>query len=114
MNEKIENLSWIFEENNRTFSLGNLKSNYQCYDAIDTISDTIRLNSVFIFKILYRRSGVKMKKHYNIMTSTDCNLIKQVEILIYSIGCNIPEAEIDFFIFHRGISMNELGGIDIL
>lgn len=52
-----------------------------------------------------------MKKRYNIMTSSDGNLIKQIEILMYSISVNLSDAEIDFYYFHRGLNQDKLDGL---
>lgn len=49
-----------------------------------------------------------MDKHYNIMTSCDANLLRQVRILIYSIGVNLPESYVDFYLVHRGIDETAL------
>lgn len=43
-----------------------------------------------------------MDRHYNIMTSCDGNLLRQVRILIYSIGVNLQESYVDFYLVHRG------------
>lgn len=49
-----------------------------------------------------------MKKKYNIMTSSDGNLFRQVKILMYSIGENLNDADVDFYFFHRGIDIESL------
>ncbi len=48
---------------------------------------------------------------YNIMTSSDENLLHQVEILLYSIGVNLTEDEVDFYFFHRGIADDKMRGM---
>lgn len=53
-----------------------------------------------------------MKKHYNIMTSSDENLIRQIKILLYSISVNLMDADIDFFFFHRGINEEKIEELD--
>lgn len=49
-----------------------------------------------------------MKTKYNIMTSSDGNLFRQIKILLYSIGENLKDADVDFYFFHRGIDVEDI------
>lgn len=49
-----------------------------------------------------------MKKIYNIVTSSDENLIGQIRVLIYSIGVNLYDAEINFYFLHRQIAQERI------
>ncbi|MGO5315087.1 glycosyltransferase family 8 protein [Bilifractor sp. LCP21S3_A7] len=49
-----------------------------------------------------------MRTKYYIMTSSDVNLFRQVKILLYSIGENLKDADVDFYFFHRGINVESI------
>jgi len=52
--------------------------------------------------------GEKKNMQYNIMTSCDEKLLKQLPVLLFSISRNLENAKIDFYFLHRGISTKKL------
>lgn len=55
-----------------------------------------------------------LDKHYNIMTSSNDKLLKQIAILLFSINANLGSANVDFYFFHRGIEKDKLFFLQIL
>lgn len=55
-----------------------------------------------------------MNKHFNIMSSSNNNLVSYITIQLYSISNNLNDSIIDFYLFHRDISPQNLDLLDSL